>query len=263
MWTTQSPPKVSGGATSNDERDPWISDDQLRLYFALGTSSSHRLHVATRMSVLEDFGAASELESISATGLTDDSRPALTSDENTLVLSSNRGGLYDLYVATRSNMMGSFSSQLTSLSVNSARDSFDPFLSSDGQWLYFAPADAAGDQHLMVAPRTADSVDYDGAVPAGVEPRTGVTDADPALSKDERILMFSSNRPAGTGNRRLWYAVRADPSQPFATAVQIPFIAGDSDDNDPVLSADGCTLYFASNRTGSQHYDLYMAQLVQ
>jgi hypothetical protein len=35
-----------------------------------------------------------------------------------------------------------------------------------------------------------------------------------------------------------------------------------SDDGDPMLSADGCELYFSSTRTGGD-YDLYVAQITR
>jgi len=61
----------------------------------------------------------------------------------------------------------------------------------------------------------------------------------------------TSRRAAGAGN--LWYATRASAAVDFGPPQLVPSVNSDLDDGDPVLSADGCELYFASNRAGKYH----------
>jgi Tol biopolymer transport system component len=44
--------------------------------------------------------------------------------------------------------------------------------------------------------------------------------------------------------------------------VPIPTVNGASNDGDPVLSADGCELYFASDRNGGK-YHLFHAEIAK
>jgi Tol biopolymer transport system component len=91
---------------------------------------------------------------------------------------------------------------------------------------------------------------------------SGNTDADPALSPHERIIVFTSKRPAGTGlgATNLWYSTRPSATADFAPPKLIPSVNSDQEDGDPVLSADGCELYFASTRVGGKHH-LFRAQV--
>jgi hypothetical protein len=88
------------------------------------------------------------------------------------------------------------------------------------------------------------------------------SDADPAVSRDERVLVFSSGRLTGllaTGRTNLWYATRGDPGADFGAPRPIPGVNGNEEDGDPRLSDDGCTLYFSTTRGPGNTRDLYSA----
>lgn len=69
----------------------------------------------------------------------------------------------------------------------------------------------------------------------------------PAISKDERILIFSSNRPGGTGGKDLWAAKRNSADEPFGRPELLgPGINTAGDELFPYLYND-TTLLFASN----------------
>jgi hypothetical protein len=57
----------------------------------------------------------------------------------------------------------------------------------------------------------------------------------------------------GDGDIDLWYATRLTTNADFVIRGRIPMLNGTADDGDPVLSADGCELYFASARGGARH----------
>jgi Tol biopolymer transport system component len=259
------PQELATLSTAGSERDPWISSDRLTLYYGVDPTGAvtSQIYRATRASTTQPFGSATAQVNLNRTDA-DQSRPALTPDEKMLVLASNRAGgtKFDIYLTTRTDTALAFGSPDTSHlgNVNAGTAStFDPYLTADGLKLYLAPFPGASLQHIFVATRPDTSSDFStpGAVP-GINSQS--TDADPALSLDERIIVFSSTRNGGAGKADLWYATRSSTAANFNTPKLIPTANGSADDGDPMLSADGCELYFSSTRNGG-NYNLYVAQI--
>jgi Tol biopolymer transport system component len=252
---------ITGGG---DDRDPWISRDRLTLYFTSNREVINEIYRAGRTSTADAFDPVVRLVNLTVDTKQQD-HPSLTEDEKTLVLSSNRGagGKFQIFVTTRPDTATDFGSpnQDHLPAVNAGNvDNTDPFISTDGRTLYLT-ADRGGPSHpkIVVATRLDTSSDFQAPVDVGGVNIGGKATADPALSPDERVIVFSSDRDGGPGNLDLWYAVRADAAQEFAAPVLIPTINSPDDDADPMLSADGCELYFAARHNGD--YDLYVSQV--
>jgi len=114
-------------------------------------------------------------------------------------------------------------------------------------------------QRIVVAKRGSLTAEF--GAPEGLAINGTMGDADPALSADGRVLMFSSNnRTGGFDFADIWYATRNDITQPFANPRLVPTINGMHADGDAHLSADGCRLYFASARNGGV-YNLMIASV--
>jgi Tol biopolymer transport system component len=97
-------------------------------------------------------------------------------------------------------------------------------------------------------------------VPAVVpELDSGAGDADPALSLDERVIVFSSARGGSLGGGNLWYAVRLSTTQAFGMPKEVPDLNTAANDGDPWLSDDGCRLYFASDRVAASGWEIFVA----
>lgn len=86
-------------------------------------------------------------------------------------------------------------------------------------------------------------------------------DAQPALSADGSMLIYSSTRPGGKGESDLWWTFRdsagdwSEP-QPIPGAVNTPFR-----EQTPFLHADGKTLYFSSDgHPGMGDMDLFVTR---
>ncbi len=252
---------VPDGTPNGNVRDPWVSADGLRLYL----SFSGDVYLATRASVSDPFPAATKLDALSPAGSEED-RPALSGDEDTIVLSSNQlAGRFEIFSSTRTTPQAGFgAANTTHLNAVNGSDveNHDPFLSTDGLRLYLAPAPttAPGAQYIASTSRPPGG---DFGTPAPVPIINGVAsiDADPALSLDERIIVFSSTR-TGVGATDLWYATRPSLTENFGPPVLIPTVNGSQDDGDPFLTADGCELYFASTR-GGINYALFSAQVAR
>jgi Tol biopolymer transport system component len=264
-------PLAQQSSSSADERDPWISPDGLTLYYVFqpkgGQASDADIFVATRAAITQPFRTGSGVTNLNT--LKNESRASLTEDGKALVLASDRGpvsGRFDLYYSTRNSVSDSFGTGdgRHVAAINASGDQrFDPFLSRDGTRLYLAPF-TAGRQHIAVASRASVDADFAAPTPLPIVNSAADFDADPALSADERILVFSSTRSAGVPGLRstnLWYATRASATAQFTAPKLIPNVNSDDLDGDPMLSADGCTLYFASHQGGGNSYNLFSAEV--
>jgi Tol biopolymer transport system component len=81
----------------------------------------------------------------------------------------------------------------------------------------------------------------------------------PAVSGDERVMVFASWRPGGSGGSDLWIATRAELDRPFSAPRPIAELNTPDFESGPSLSADGLTICFESDRGGSASADLYIA----
>jgi hypothetical protein len=267
---TLSEPQALALSTTADDRDPWISADGRRLYFVRNpgvNGANGDLYLATRDPAAVEFTGADAVVNLDTTA--DESRASLSGDEKLVVFSSNRGataGPFQLVVSRRSAVTDPFGSpvapdQALVAGVNTAGDNYyDPFLSQDGLRLYVAPV-LTGKQQIALATR-AEGQNFGPAAALPVV-NSSSADADPALSPDERVLVFSSLRAAGPGlgGTNLWYATRPSATDAFGAPQLIPGVSSGVQDGDPMLSADGCELYFASNRASDGKYHLFRAAM--
>ena len=77
------------------------------------------------------------------------------------------------------------------------------------------------------------------------------------------MILFESDRPGGAGDSDIWIATRPQLDAPFESPTPLPVINSPSFDGEPLLSADGCELLFASARPGGAGgWDLWRAELV-
>jgi Tol biopolymer transport system component len=249
---------VDVNSTARD-RDPFLSSDELTVWFSseriTGTGD---VYTAVRTSMTTAFGAASKFSPAATTGY--DTKLSMTSDELLLVFGSDQAGGHgggDVWQASRASTGSTFGAPDESKEglLDDGANQFDPALSPDGLRLYFS--NSFSPQRLTVASRTSTSANF-GTVRDIAELNTVGSNADPAISVDEQVIVFSSTR-AGTANagKNLWFATRPDLVQPFGTPTAVVGVNTNNDDADPFLSADGCRLYFASDRSGN--WDLFVA----
>ena len=73
-----------------------------------------------------------------------------------------------------------------------------------------------------------------------------------SISADELSIYFESDRSGGYGNADLWVATRATKNDDWTESVNLGSVVnGSAQDNSPSISADGLSLYFSSNRSGT------------
>jgi len=244
-----SPTEITGINTSNGEGDPFVTRDELEIYVA----SNGDVYRATRGSTSTGFSGRTLDNNLSSSS--NDSKVSFTANGLTAFVGSERSGgegATDVWRGTRSTPSGAFSfDQLYLAAVNDSNPQWDPHISEDGLRLYLAPG--GGTQHIALATRTASNTAF-GAPTTIPELQSAMVDNDPTLTADERVIVFASSRD---GTRKLWYATRTGPIDGFGTPRVVPGVV-DGDDS-PHLSADGCRLYFVSQRGGND--DVYVVDV--
>ena len=71
------------------------------------------------------------------------------------------------------------------------------------------------------------------------------------IRADGLEIIFSSDRPGGSGGIDLWHSTRETTSDVWSTPVNLgPVVNSSVEDRSPSLSADGETLFFSSGRVG-------------
>jgi len=86
-------------------------------------------------------------------------------------------------------------------------------------------------------------------------------DSVPSISADRLILVFASERPGGYGGSDLWMATRLTTTEPWGEPVNLgPSVNSSQIEWCTSLSPDGCTLYYASRRSGGMgNSDIWMS----
>jgi len=88
---------------------------------------------------------------------------------------------------------------------------------------------------------------------------TAVGEDDPSLTADLLEIYFGSPRAGTLGNEDIWFATRTSVGDPFGTPVNIATLNSSSPESNIRISADGLSIYFASNRSPSLDFDLWTA----
>lgn len=253
------PARIALAAPAGDRREPAVSADERTLLFTAGGD----IYAAARASRDDAFEAAVRRADLSAPAPALDHRASLSADGLTAVIVSDRAGgrgAADLWLATRATAAGTFAAptQAGLAALNDAGAQLDATLSADGLRLYFAQG---APQRLVVAVRPAAGAPFAAAQPlSSLASDTG--DGDPAVSSDDRLIVYASRRERGLGGSDLWFAVRDDatPGTPFGAPRHLASLSSPAGDADPALSADACRVYFASDREGG--WALYVSTVV-
>jgi Tol biopolymer transport system component len=249
-----SPPRrLDELVTGSPLSDPSLSSDGLTLYYVTAASGNSEVARATRTALRAPWTPAGVIAELSNPNA--DTKLTLAANGQIGIFASARGGAdFELYMVTRPDATSAFATPTKThvTALETTRDEFDPHISSDGLRIYWAPIKATGGQHSILASRA--SVTDDFAIERMLDE---INDsADPALSPDELVITMSFGGPSD-----ILYATRASTSDPFGTRQPLPVINSTTGhDVDAEMTADGCEIFFASNRAGTR--EIYTAIMV-
>lgn len=138
--------------------------------------------------------------------------------------------------------------------VNDGYSSLGGSISSDGLSLYFTSQRAGNfgeNFDICVATRATPQDPWGTPTNLGATINGFYFDHTPNISPDGPTLLFSSDRPGGSGGMDMWMAIRADMDSPWGEPVNLgPTVNSSAWDLSPRLSVDGLSLYFHSARPG-------------
>jgi len=224
-----------------------LSADELTAYFCrLGSAAPTQGITASRVSVTSTFSTPTTLV-ITNNNSAEVMSPSVTADGLTLYFTSNRSGtagLHDIYRATRATTTTDFGSIANVSELNTSADEQDVYAVPDGSAVYFSSSRSNGQIYSIY--RAAKSGGSGGTFGAPVEVLAmAAKDVSyPVVSPDELTL---------------FYQVGMDMFETHRASTTAPFVAGtaltalnttQSSEFPDWISADGCRLYFQTDRPG-------------
>jgi beta-lactamase regulating signal transducer with metallopeptidase domain/Tol biopolymer transport system component len=171
---------------------------------------------------------------------------ALLAVPTTVVLTVRAGN----QPTTKSADTGRIFSNPTNLgpTVNSSAREWDPSISADGLELYFKSyrPDGYGSGDIWVTTRKTKNDPWGNAINLGPIINSSYGEGAPEISADGLALYFVSGRPGGSGAWDIWVTSRKTKEDPWGTPVNLgPTVNSSAHENQPSISTDGLTLYFA------------------
>jgi hypothetical protein len=274
-------PTNMGPIVNSSARDqgPSISGDGLELYFSStrsGSAGRYDLWVATRPTASDPWG---EPVNLGPTVNSSDPEwaPSISADGLSLYFNSPRPGGYggswgDIWVTTRATKDDAWASPVNlGSTVNSSYQDITPGISADELELFFTSnrPGGLGNQDMWVSRRGTKDDPWDTSVNLGPIVNSSANEHDASISADGRML-FSGDyqtgpfRTGGYGAGDMWIMTRATVSDPWSIPVNLgPTINSSAFDGHPVVSADGSTIFFMSDRPGGLgDHDLWQAPIL-
>ena len=202
------PALVAELSTPSFETTPEISGDGLAIYFAsdrAGGLGGLDVYVATRPARTAPWGAPQLVDALSSPSL--DGAAFITADGTMAVLGSDRRANtdHDLYGSVRRSRNDPWPAPVELTVLDSPAADWSPMLSADKRTLLFVSYRSGnGDLYASHRARTADDFDPPSVIE---ELATPEADADPWLSPDGHLLVFSSDRDH-PGTQALYVSTR-------------------------------------------------------
>ncbi|MCA9150837.1 MAG: PD40 domain-containing protein, partial [Planctomycetales bacterium] len=183
-----------------------------------------------------------------------ENHPAMSSDGLTLYFFSNRpGGIggTDIWTSTRDAIDSDWTAPANFAAANTPANEFINFVSEDGNTLLFNNGDPLHEDRIYQLTRVANQDEWGTPMLLPAPINDGLSGSRAGnLSADGLIMMFESDRAGGAGNSDIWEAVRPSIDEPWSVKSHDSNINSAVDDVYPVISPDGLTLFFGSQRDG-------------
>jgi hypothetical protein len=202
-WGT--PTVVPELSSTSGETTPKISSDGLTIYFASDRlGAGYDLFVSTRASRTSAWSTPSAVVELNTAFR--ETGASMSPTELSLVLTSDRDGNTDSYLATRTSPTAAWSTPVAIAEANSPGYEADPCLTHQDRVLVFESdrpgSDGLGD--LYIATRASSAVPFDPPVPL-TELNSPTYEEDAFISDDLHYVLFSSYR---SGNWEIYEASR-------------------------------------------------------
>lgn len=243
--------------------DPWVSEDELRLYFVsrtTGSQADNDIYMVERNSLDEPFGSPTRLpDNVNAPGMREGG-PFLFNDELAMLYDGDRDGFSPLenqWITTRPSLTEPWSDPKPFFvdAVDDLDYVWAVELSADERTVFFTAADNGGTDDLYQARRAGPDLPFGPPEPLA-SLNTGLTDNQQTVSSDGLTIIYESRHRADFAVE-LWAASRNSIDEPFANPMRLSHFWPDSEvdrngwgEFTPYISRDwpanGSKLYFGA-----------------
>jgi Tol biopolymer transport system component len=262
--------------TQYSDGSPNISPDGLSFYFQsgrLGGSGGPDLWMSTREMQGDNWRTPMNLGS-SVNSSADDWAPSISPNGLELFFTSNRpggpGGYSDIWLTTRATLQDDWGEpEPLGPNINTSDFEGHPSISSDGLELYFCAwttntRPGSGSSDIWVTSRPSLSDPWAEPVNLGAPVNSSAFEGEQDISADGLCLVFSGDRPGGSGGWDLWITTRKTKEDPWGDPVNLgPEINSSGTDAMADISDDGSVLLFSSDRSAEQGvFDIWQVPII-
>ena len=263
--------------SANIDFGPAITPNGLSLYISVFSASKgdEDIFVSHREKRSDPWGVPVSLTPINTSA--NERVPAFSRDGRTMFFASDRPGGFgntDVWMTRRDNPRDDFGwgppvnvgPGVNTLASEAGpalfeRDGGDDEDANESGGVLIFNRDPGTGQDLYMSLRGQDGA-FGIATPV-TELNTRFTDARATIRSDGLEIFFFSNRP-GSRQTDLWTATRSSTRDTWSTPVNVGLVVNSAfGDIQPYLSRDARTLFFSSNRPGSNNGDIWMTTRVR
>ncbi len=180
--------EVPGANSAADETDPAFTDDALKLAFVRTVGGFERIKL---LDGLTDTLVA--LPGLDSTGTFNDWGPAPNATGTVIAFTSDRGGTADVFVWERGLGVRDIAA------LRSDSTDFEPAMSGDGRYLFFASSRLGGVGGLDLY-----VYDLTGSTLTALPLNTAANERHPAASRTGDVVLFQSDRAGSLGKYDVW-----------------------------------------------------------
>jgi Tol biopolymer transport system component len=193
------------------------------------------------------FGTPVLVEGVASSA--EDASMRLSPDEKTAYFFSARSGTKLLYTANRASATAAFGNVAILANVNTDNQ-YNPAITADGLTLFFASyrAGGVGDNDIYQATRSSLTGDFS-QTRLAPNVNTSASEVQPYVTRDGTTMYFVRTIP-GAGDTV--FSAVGSATRGFTNPAAVPELDGPTNDSDPVLSADGLTVFWSTDRPGGQ-----------
>jgi len=179
--------------SSGHQLCPWVSCDNLRMYYHNETGGVFRLMLSERESLEQSWPAGKSVEEVNVLGRKIQA-PSLTQDELTIIFDAadipGGAGDYDLWMATRPDRKSKFTHYRELSEINTKFCELGASISPDGLELYFT-SNRIGQSQIYKASRANTDMPFENIQLLSQFTVQDKTNAQPELSYNRKELYFT------------------------------------------------------------------------
>jgi Tol biopolymer transport system component len=222
---------------------PRLSADELTIYFTTRSAAGDSdMASATRATISTPFGAPTLLTTLNSAA--NDNDPSVSADHLSIWFHSSRDGDPDIFTATRATTASPWGMPTPVGPVNSPSSEAHAYYRQSANELWLI-SNRGTSYDIYMSTKVAGVFGTPQPIAALNSP---LQDWQPQPSEDGLTMLLASDRAGGKGGLDLYLSQRANAAAVWDAPVAIAELNSANVEQAGWLSADGCRIYFSSDR---------------